>query len=161
MKHGVVIAICVLAIAGVASPVAAHRGSADSGGSFCASLASIVNAKVTRLGSAPGGSSRRFTFPVRVSIESVSRARLLASALCGLPKLPSGVLHCPVAYSLRYEVAFTGAGGRASIEPFGCQQVSGAGPVRWAARTPAFWRTLGRALGIPRATRSTFQGRRP
>jgi hypothetical protein len=59
---------------------------------------------------------------------------------------------------LRYEVSFAGAAGRVSVDPFGCQVVSGAGPVRWAGRSPSFWRTLGAMLGKPNASSTTFQG---
>jgi hypothetical protein len=115
---------------------------------------------VTRSGSGPGG-QRAYAFPVHVTVASRADARAVATAICALPRL-SGGLHCPADFTLSYAIRFNSSRtnvGPVRLDPFGCQTVAGAGPVRWAARSPALWRTLGRAIGIPTATVVTFQGR--
>jgi hypothetical protein len=42
-----------------------------------------------------------------------------------------------------------------TVDATGCQQVTGLGPVRWIARSPAFWSVLATAAGIP-ADQATF-----
>jgi hypothetical protein len=107
----------------------------------------------------PGGHQRAFRFPARVSITNASRARTVATAACRLPHFPPGVVNCPADVTLRYQLQFGTSDRRqlrAIADPFGCQSVTGAGPIRRADST--FWRALGRAVGVTNATDATFTG---
>jgi hypothetical protein len=158
IKPSVIVAgMCCLVAGGVVSTAGMARARSDAANDFCAIRESIESANVMRT-SALG--SRSFTFPARVSIASKVRARAIASAICGLPSFP-GARHCPADYGIGYLVRFRGPNLRVSIDPSGCQTVSGAGPLRWAVTAPSFWRTLGRAMGMPAASRTTFGGRKP
>jgi hypothetical protein len=87
----------------------------------------------------------------KITITSPAKARTLARAACGLPGRPKGVFHCPPYFGGGYELNFTSAGRRLPVvvaEAGGCELVTGAGPVRWAATTPGFWRVLARVAGI-------------
>ena len=63
-----------------------------------------------------------------------------------------------------YQLTFTAAG-RAlpfvTAEATGCEQVTGAGPVRQAARSAGFWRALGRAMDLVAPGPLIFQGQFP
>jgi hypothetical protein len=152
----IVAALCCLVAGGVASTTEPARARSDAASDFCAVRDSIQAANVMR--TSPLG-SRSFTFPARVSIATMTRARAIASAVCALPAFP-GARHCPADYGIRYLVRFREANLRVSIDPSGCQTVSGAGPLRWATPAPSFWRTVGRAMGMPAASLSTFRGRK-
>jgi hypothetical protein len=66
--------------------------------------------------------------------------------------MPRGTFHCPADFGGGYHLAFAAAGGRAlppvSLQVGGCEQVHGAGPVRWLSRTPGFWSTFATSTGI-------------
>jgi hypothetical protein len=83
-------------------------------------------------------------------VKGAAAARALAKALCGLPVLAGGVLHCPQEITASYWLTFT-AGGRllpaVVVRPSGCAAVTGAGPVRSAARSPAFLKLLASMAG--------------
>jgi len=88
-------------------------------------------------------------------------------ALCGLPRRPPGVYHCPpdfgFSYSLRFWVGNARVGTLAlptvTVEPTGCQLVGGMpGAARWTALSPQFWRTLGQALGLNPPSVASFGG---
>ena len=76
--------------------------------------------------------------------------RGLATALCGLPKMPRGPVSCPAQFGGSLRIAFA-AGGRpfrpVIVQVSGCRVVSGLGPAR-AAPSAALWRTLGKDLGL-------------
>lgn len=128
---------------------------------------------VDRTGSAPG--SAKFRVPAHVVVTDRTRIRSLVTALKGLPGFPASVLHemagpparhCPVDFSLRYELRFevASSGGiltvaRASVDPYGCESVTGFGYQRWAACSKSFWRVLGEAVGVRHATDAAFRGR--
>lgn len=124
----------------------------------CAAISHVTGAAVDRSGSPLG--PRTLSLPSRVRVLDASRAKALARLVCSLPRFPSGVIVCAADASLRYEVTFTGAGGRADIDPYGCQTVSGAGPPRWAARAHGFWPRLGALLGLGKTDLGSFRGRR-
>jgi hypothetical protein len=159
MRHAAVIALCCLVAAGVASTASPGGSRSDTTLDLCAVRSSIQEAVVARTNAFPGN-GLRFTFPAHVSITSRLRARTLASAVCGLPPLPTPAPKCPADLGVTYLVRFLGPNLRVSIRPYGCEVVSGAGPDRWAAPSPGFWRTLGRQMGMPTATLKTFQGRK-
>jgi hypothetical protein len=158
MKHAVIIALCCLATAGVASTASPSGLKSETTLDLCAVRSSIKEAVVARK-NALSSNRLSFTFPAHVVITSRLRARTIASAICGVPSYP-GARRCPVDLGVTYLVRFLGPNLRVTIDPYGCQTISGAGPVRWAALSPGFWRTLGRQMGMPAATSKTFQGRR-
>jgi hypothetical protein len=158
MKGLLTLVGCAVAAAVAAEvSVPAARSAVARPASFCTSIGSIEQADIARHGSAPGGPGV-FVIPAHVVIRDRAQARKLARMLCTLPRFPDNI-HCPIDASLRYEITYTGVGGGASVDPFGCETVSGAGPLRWAARSPGFWRALGAMLGRPNATVDTFRGR--
>jgi hypothetical protein len=100
------------------------------------------------------------TLPRGTAIVEPGLVRGLATALCGLPKMPPGPVSCPAQFpgSVRFGFA---AGGRpfpfVTVQMSGCRIVTGLGPAR-TARSAAFWRTLGRDLGLASATSTGQQG---
>lgn len=106
----------------------------------------------------------RFSFPVEVTVTDATKVRAAAQALCSLPKMPSGTFHCPADFGIVYHLVFS-AGERASspveVDATACQRVRGLGPLRWVARSPEFWPTLGRAMGLSSPSYATFRGRGP
>ena len=104
------------------------------------------------------GDGRVFSFPRTVVIERSARLVALARALCALPPMPAGARSCPVDFLLRYTLTAAQPRARISIDPSGCQTVSGLGAARWAATRPGFWTALGDAIGLAHATVATFRG---
>jgi hypothetical protein len=156
MKRYAIIALCCLLTVGVAATASAVDSTSASTLNLCAVGSSIQQAVVARTNVFPSN-RLSFTFPAHVSITSKLRARTIASAICELPRFPDRP-RCPNDLGVTYLVRFLGPNLRVSIDPYGCQTISGAGPRRWAALSPSFWHTLGRQMGIPDATLKTFQG---
>jgi hypothetical protein len=80
-----------------------------------------------------------------IVVKGAGPARALAKALCGLPAMTGGILHCPKLGATSVRLAFLD--GRrvlpaVIIQPSGCLTVTGAGPVRTAARSSAFLKLL-------------------
>jgi hypothetical protein len=77
-------------------------------------------------------------------------ASALARAVCGLPLMSGGLLHCPQQTTASYRLTFT-AGGRllpaVVVQPSGCETVTGAGGPRTVARDPAFLKKLATMAG--------------
>ncbi|MHB8456327.1 MAG: hypothetical protein ACYDBS_01345 [Acidimicrobiales bacterium] len=105
-----------------------------------------------------------FSFPSELTVSKASAVRNAARALCALPRMPSGAIACPADFGISYRLAFY-VGNKAlpvvGVDAAGCQEVRGAGAVRWVARSPGFWHTLGTAMGLPRPGYSTFRGTGP
>jgi len=105
----------------------------------------------------------QFSFPAVVNVSQALSVRVVANALCALPKMPPGIFDCPADFGIAYDLTFS-AGGQGfatvSLKPAGCEMVHGLGPTRWIIRTPGFWRVLGKAMGLE-ATRNTFAGTLP
>jgi hypothetical protein len=158
MKRAAIIALCCLIASGVASTASPNGLRSDTTLDLCALRSSIQQAVVARTNAFPSN-RLSFSFPAHVSITSSLRARTIVSAICDLPAFP-GPRKCAVDFGVTYLVRFFGPNLRVAIDPFGCQTLSGAGPVRWAARSPGFWRALGRQIGMPAANLKTFQGRK-
>ena len=100
-----------------------------------------------------------FPFPSLVIVTNTTSVQDAAKALCALPRMPTGVYHCPADIGLDYHLTFSTAnrGFPTILVPAtGCQEVSGLGPTRWTARSPAFWKALGKAMGFAKATYASF-----
>jgi hypothetical protein len=125
---------------------------------LCPVVAHVDRVVIRRIHSNP---AVRIRFPARVVVTTRSRAEDAARAVCSLPLMPPGIFHCAIDFGVLYRLSFT-ADGRAlrpvTLDAGGCQVVSGLGRVRWAARSPQFWRALGNAAGLRHATFQTFTG---
>jgi hypothetical protein len=129
-------------------------------GLLCAAPAAVNRVLITRTGMSgpmlPSGprisafvTSANPPTP-RLLVQGAGPARALAKAVCGLPAMTGGVLHCPKLGLPGYRLTFT-AGGRilpaVLVQPSGCLTVTGAGPVRTAARSSAFLKLLTSIVG--------------
>lgn len=139
------------------SPASASRSS-----TLCRAVAHLDRLVVRRTDELPQDHFH-FAFAAVVVVSHVAEVRQAASAVCGLPKMPHGVFHCPADFGIDYHLTFA-ANGRifptVTLDATGCEQVNGLGPTRWIARTPGFWHTLGTAMGMARPTENTFRGSR-
>jgi hypothetical protein len=142
---------CGRAGTGATSPAA---GAGAGHGGLCARLVSV---RLVRLARLPSITQLEPAKPLptklpELTIADPAKARALARAVCALPQMPHKTFHCPMDFGGGYRLAFAGAGGRrlaaVNIQTGGCYQVTGAGPTRWTARSPAFWSTFGRTTGI-------------
>jgi hypothetical protein len=114
---------------------------------LCADPAGVGRVVVFRTSNLHDMIRPRRPVPRVLSRASGVRARALAEAVCALPKLPPGPLGCPAQFLSHYVLVFTAGHRRfpaVTVQPTGCQTVSGLGRVRWAARTPSFWAALDR-----------------
>jgi hypothetical protein len=103
-------------------------------------------------------------FPIQITVTDPARVRAVARALCSLPDMPRGLLHCPaLLLGTAYTLHFT-AGGRplplVTINSTGCEAVTGVGPVRRAI-SPGFWRVLAEAIGVKPPGPPVFGGQNP
>jgi hypothetical protein len=97
-------------------------------------------------------------------VASSTQARMVADAVCALPRMPSGTFSCPMDLGIAYHLTFWAGGmefGAITVGATGCQVVRVLGAERWVARSPDFWRTLGVAMGLTRPHLATFQGPPP
>ena len=146
-------------------------GSGDSGRSrpsaaesaLCGSVPTLDRLVVHRSDAFPQN-HMRFSFPAKVTVSDATKARAAARALCALPDLPLGSLNCPADFGIVYHLVFS-AGERAlppvELDASGCQSVRGLGPAWWVARSPEFWPTLGRAMGLSSPSYAAFRGSGP
>ncbi len=71
------------------------------------------------------------------------------------------MLFCPADLGITYHLTFSVAGRSfptVIVDATGCQEVNGLGSTRWIARTPSFWRSLGKAMVLANPTYATFRG---
>lgn len=140
------------ACGGVAAPGTGARPAA----ALCAGTAHLDGLVVSLIAPLPQ-SHFRLALPRGISVRDPARVRAVASALCGLPRMPHGPMACPSGSGGGYRFAFS-AGSRAfplvTAKASGCRSVSGLGPELRA--TPQFWRLLHAELGASQgATRSS------
>ena len=160
-----VAAVFVLAACGSAGggDPGRSRPASSVGSTLCGSVPTLDRLVVHRSDAFPQN-HMRFSFPDEVTVADVTKVRAAAQALCSLPKMPSGTLHCPADFGIVYHLVFS-AGVRAlppvEVDATGCESVRGLGLVRWVARSPGFWPTLGRSMGLPSPSSATFRGRGP
>jgi hypothetical protein len=130
---------------------------------LCESTSTLVELVVRRTDAFPQNRIV-FSFPAIVSVHDPASVRQAALALCALPTMPSGVFACPADFGITYQLSFSARRytfPSISAEPTGCEIVKGLGRDRWTAQTPAFWRTLGEAMGLTKPDRLTFAGSMP
>jgi hypothetical protein len=132
----------------------------------CAHAGDVDRLTIRRVNSFPRNHVY-FSFPAQVTVTSAPRAQAVAQALCALPAMPAGTFNCAMDWGISYRLTFT-AGGRklrpVTVDATGCEQVTGLGPaspVRWTARSPAFWSVLATAAGLGPADQATFAGTPP
>jgi hypothetical protein len=122
---------------------------------LCAAAGYVGSLTIARVDEFPSN-HLRFTFPPRVTT-TAPEAQDVAKAVCGLPRMPRTMFSCPMDWGVSYRLTF-GAGAKpgvitrrfppVTVDATGCQTVSGAGPQRWLATTPGFWKVLGTAADV-------------
>ncbi len=133
-------------------------GKALAGVALCRDIPELTSVVVTHTkGFRPQKGS---ILPRGITIAEPRLVRILAAALCGLPKMPPGLMTCAAGFggSLRFGFA---AGGRpfppVTVQASSCRVVTGLGPAR-TARSTAFWRTLSEDLGLSSPRRTSRSG---
>jgi hypothetical protein len=131
---------------------------------LCASISQITRLTVVRSRTLNRIQELHFPFPPRVIISNAAAAQSVAKAVCALPRMPAGTLHCPMEMlGTTYQLTFTAAGRDLPLvtaTATGCERVSGAGPVRLAA-SAGFWQALGRAMDLVAPGPPVFKGDGP
>jgi hypothetical protein len=131
------------------SPGPARGGARSSQPALCRDAATVTRLEIVRNHGirVPEPQS---AFPNQVTVTDPALVRAVARALCGLPDMPHGLIHCPAlllgtAFTLHFSVD-----GRplplVTIDATGCEAVSGVGPVR-RVTSPGFWQVLAKAAG--------------
>ncbi len=132
---------------------------------LCASISQITRLTVIRTRSFNRIQELHFPFPPRVIVTNVAAARSVAEAVCALPRMPEGIKNCPMELlGTSYQLTFTAAGRALPLvtaEATGCEQVTGAGPVRQATSSTGFWQALGRAMDLVAPGPPVFRGQGP
>ncbi len=106
----------------------------------------------------------RFSFPARVTVSDPGAVQAVARALLALPPMPSGAFAVPIDLGITYRLIFATAHGQLpaiEVDATGAETVRGLGRTRWVARSPGFWITLGKALGLASPGNGAFRGRMP
>jgi hypothetical protein len=124
-------------------------GRASAGVALCRDLPNLTSVAVSRTTSLHV-LEPAMVLPRGITVRKRHLVRGLATALCGLPKMPRGPVSCPARFAGSLRLAFA-AGGRpfrsVIVQISGCRVVSGLGPAR-TVPSAAFWRTLGKDLGL-------------
>jgi hypothetical protein len=142
------VAACGSTATGSGSHPATSGSPASATAPLCANAAHLDRVVVTLRPGLPGSRVHQLQ-PGGVTVTDPARVRAVASALCGLPRMPHGVVNCPLDTGGGYRLFFS-AGGRTfppvMVEATGCRSVTGLGPVRTASGS--FWTTLHKELGV-------------
>jgi hypothetical protein len=130
-----------------ATPVPGGRASA--GVALCRDLPHLTRVTVSRATSLHV-LEPAMVLPRGITVRKPHLVRGLAAALCRLPVMPRRPVSCPAQFGGSLRLAFA-AGGRpfrpVIVQLSGCRVVGGLGPAR-TAPSAAFWRTLGKDLGL-------------
>jgi hypothetical protein len=144
-----------------ASPASSSPAGTGSSAALCSAPATVTRLVVSRVSALPQN-HLHFAFPAGITVSSSAQARAVAEAVCGLPAMPRGPMSCPADWGLSYRLSFA-AGTRGfpvvAAAAGGCGTVTGAGPERWAVRSPGFWTALAHAMGI--STGAALRGTGP
>jgi hypothetical protein len=122
---------------------------------LCASPGEVTSVRVVRFAARSQlGQTKPLPRPVPgITIWDPAATRRLASIICRLPRMPQGMVSCPADVGGGYVLVFSAPGKRyqaVTLRASGCETVTGtgAGHIRWIARTPLFWKQLGQLTGI-------------
>lgn len=122
-------------------------------------LTSVVITHTTAFRAPQKGSA----LPRGTTIVNPGLVRDLAAELCGLPKMPSGLVICPTEFGSSVRFGFA-AGEHpfppVTVQASGCRVVTGLGPARTAS-SPAFWRALSEDLALSSSQSSRSGGISP
>jgi hypothetical protein len=152
--------IATAALAGCGQPTVAGPSGAGADAPIklaplCAEPAHVRSVRVTRLPTLTQlGPSKAVPRKLPgITVRGAAQARAVARLVCGLPVMPHGVFHCPIAIGGGYQLVFTV--GRlplpaVTVRASGCETVTSAGGhrARWVARSPEFWAKLSRLTGM-------------
>jgi len=147
-------------VSGATARPPASKISSTTEPALCASIASLDRLAASRRDAFPKNGFR-FSFPSIVTVKDAAAVRAVAGALCTLPKMPRGIHFCPADLGITYQLAFSAKGRTfppVRVAATGCQGVTGLGRTRWVARSQGFWKTLGRAMGLPHPDNQVFRG---
>lgn len=124
-------------------------GRASAGVALCRDLPNLTQVTVSRTTSLHV-LEPAMVLPRGLTVRKAHLVHGLATALCGLPKMPRGPVNCPAQFGGSLRLAFA-AGGRpfrpVIVQMSGCRAVGGLGPAR-TVPSAAFWRILGKDLGL-------------
>jgi hypothetical protein len=157
----VVAALACAVLTGCGSTAAAKD--APAGMTVCAHAGDVDRLTIGRVNFFPRNHVH-FTFPAHVAVTGAHRSQAVARALCTLPTMPAGPFSCPMDWGINYRLTFTVGDSKlapVTVDATGCQQVTGLGPLRWTARSPAFWSVLATSAGIAPADQTPFRGTPP
>ncbi|MDR0344919.1 MAG: hypothetical protein LBI49_17760 [Nocardiopsaceae bacterium] len=127
----------------------------------CADTSRITALTIRRVSSLPGN-HLHFGFPAVTRLDNPAKARTVAARLCSLPGLPRVMVNCPADFGVTYRLRFA-ADGRSyqpvTAAPGGCHKLAGLDGARQAL--PAFWASLGAAMGLAHPGIRVFAGLPP
>jgi len=129
-----------------ARPAAAHTP-ADL--VLCANPAAVTKVVIWRNAFTRGIQPVRQLPPGVATVTTGAPARALARALCALPRMPKGIVNCPMLLPSWYKLQFwikMRPLPVVRITPTGCETVTGIGPVRRIMPVSKFWQVLARAI---------------
>jgi hypothetical protein len=127
----------------------------------CAGTSRITALTIRRVSSLPGN-HLHFGFPAVTRLDDPAKARAVAAKLCSLPALPRVMINCPADFGVTYRLRFAAAGRSYQpvvAAPGGCHKLAGLDGARQAV--PAFWVTLGTAMGLAHPGNQAFAGMPP
>ena len=146
-------------------PSSPSTGAPATQAALCREAGSVTSMEIVRSGGARIPQELQNAMPDRLTVSRPASAQQVARALCALPKMPHGPVHCPALFiGTTYHLIFTANGRQlptVTIEATGCQTVTGVGAVRRASTSPGFWRVLDLAAGKPARGPSVFSGGAP
>jgi len=162
----IVVALGALAGCGMVSSgrlaglrAASHKPMTSGGGAMihmlCADRRAVTSVRVVRFPPRGQlGQTKPLPRPLAgITIKDPSAARQLATVICRLPRMPHGVIQCPLDIGGGYVLVFSALSARfhaVTLRASGCESVTGTGSgrARWVAKTPQFWDQLAHLTGI-------------
>jgi len=130
------------------------------GPALCAGVPHLTTLTVTRVVTLRN--QLRFSFPATVKLSDPAQAQAIAGAACQLPQLPRVMMTCPADLGVTYRLAFAAPGRdypALTAAATGCAKLVGLDATRQAV--PAFWVSLGKAMGLASPGAQAFAGSHP
>ncbi|MGH9128049.1 MAG: hypothetical protein ACRDY2_03570 [Acidimicrobiales bacterium] len=166
MAGCVALAMALAACAASPTPKGPSHPAALAVSNLCGSAARPERLVVTRTAAFPENDIV-FSFPAKVAVSAPSQLAAVDQAVCSLPPAPKGPVSCPAELGIDYSLAFSSPSApRADFAAIhvgatDCEIVTGTGSgARTASGSPAFWDTLGRAMGLANPGDAAFRGKR-